>query len=54
LGIADVTDLGGSTYNPERQSFDLNYQYTDANAKRHIVHSLIRNIDAPPLEEDEI
>ena len=54
LGIADVSDLGGSKYDPLRQSFELNYQYTDANAKRHIVSSVIRNIDAPPLEEDEI
>ena len=52
-GIADVTDLGGSEYDPVRESFELHYQFTDADANRRIVTALIRNIDAPSLEEDE-
>lgn len=52
-GVADVTDLGGSKYDPERQSFELYYQFTDAAANRQNVTAFIRNIDAPPLEEDE-
>ncbi|WP_158602554.1 BT_3044 domain-containing protein [Proteiniphilum sp. X52] len=53
-GIADVTDLGGSKYDPVTQTFELYYQFTDASAKRQTVHSVIRNIDAPPTEEDEL
>ena len=53
-GVADVTDLGGSKYDPERQSFELYYQFTDAAANRQNVTAFIRNIDAPPLEEDEL
>lgn len=53
-GIADVTDLGGSKYDPVRQSFELYYQFTDASAIRHNVTTIIRNIDAPPTEEDEL
>lgn len=53
-GIADVEDLGGSTYNPVTQTFELNYQYIDSSAKRLTVTTVIRNIDAPPTEEDEL
>lgn len=51
-GIADVTDLGGSTYNPVTQTFELHYQFTDATAKLQTVTTIIRNINAPPTEED--
>lgn len=53
-GIADVSDLGGSFYDPEAQRFELHYQFTDASAKTKKVTSIIRNIDAPPLEEDDL
>lgn len=53
-GIADVTDLGGSKYEPSTQTFELHYQFIDASAKRQTVTSIIRNIDAPPTEEDEL
>lgn len=53
-GIADVSDLGGSSYDPEKQIFELYYQFTDAAAKRQTVTTIIRNINAPPSEEDEI
>lgn len=53
-GIADVTDLGGSTYDPVRHSFELHYQFIDAAANLYNVTSRIRDINAPPLEEDEL
>lgn len=53
-GISDVEDIGGSTYDPITQTFELNYQFTDSSAKRHTVTAVIRNIDAPPTEEDEL
>jgi hypothetical protein len=53
-GLADVTDLGGSTYDPVAQRFELHYQYIDAAANRLTVEAIIRNIDAPPSEEDEL
>lgn len=53
-GIADLTDLGGSKYDPVTQTFELYYQFTDASAKRQTVTSAIRNINAPPTEEDEL
>ena len=53
-GIANVADLGGSTYNSVTQTFELHYEYTDASAKRQVVTSIIRNINAPPTEEDEL
>lgn len=53
-GIADVTDLGGSKYDPVTQTFELYYQFTDALAKRQTIISVIRNINAPPTEEDEL
>lgn len=51
-GIADVADLGGSKYDPETQSFELYYQFTDESAKRLNVTSVIRNINAPITEEE--
>ena len=53
-GLADVTDLGGSTYDPVAQRFELHYQFIDAAANRLTVEAIIRNIDAPPTEEDEL
>lgn len=53
-GLASVSDLGGSTYDPVAQRFELHYQFTDAAANRQTVHAIIRNIDAPPSEEDEL
>lgn len=53
LGIADVTDLGGSTYDPVRQSFELHFQFVDSSANLLTVTSIIRNINAPLLEDDE-
>ena len=53
-GIANVTDLGGSKYNPVLQTFELHYEFTDAKAKRQVVTSIIRNLNAPPTEEDEL
>lgn len=52
-GVADVKDLGESTYDPVAQRFQLNYQFTNASANVLSVSSTIRNIDAPELEEDE-
>lgn len=53
-GLADVTDLGESSYDPVAQRFELHYQFIDAAANRQTVHAVIRNIDAPPSEEDEM
>ncbi len=52
--IADLTDLGESKYDPATQTFELHYQFTDASAKRQTVNSIIRNIDAPPTDEDDL
>lgn len=52
-GVANVTDLGGSKYDPVTKTFELHYEYTDASAKRQIITSIIRNLNAPPTEEDE-
>lgn len=53
-GLSDVTDLGGSSYDPVAQRFELHYQFIDAAANRNTVHAIIRNIDAPLIEEDEM
>ena len=53
-GIADVKDLGGSSYNPTTQTFELHYQFVDATAKRQNVISVIKNINAPVTEEDDL
>lgn len=53
-GLADVTDMGGSSYDPVTQRFELHYRFYDASANRQTVEAFIRNIDAPPSEEDEL
>lgn len=53
-GIADITDLGESKYDPLTQTFILYYQFTDVSGKRLNVTSKIRNVNAPPTEEDEL
>lgn len=53
-GIAEVSDLEGSSYDPVKQIFELYYQFIDASAKKHNVTSIIRNIDAPLTEDDEL
>jgi len=40
---AQVSDEGGSTYDPELKQFTLNYSYTDGNAKR-TVQSIVRDV----------
>jgi hypothetical protein len=45
--FASVTDLGGSTYDFEKQIFDLNYKFNDL-----VINTVITNINAPNTEED--
>lgn len=50
---ADVTDLGGSTYDPVRQRFELHYQFIDANSRVVTVAEIITNINAPREEFED-
>lgn len=50
---AQVTDLGGSTFDKKRQSFTLNYSYT-RNDKEVEVLEVIRNVENNYQEEDEV
>lgn len=52
-GIASVTDLGGSFYDPVKQSFELHYQFLDEFSNVRKTTTIIRSIDAPILEDDD-
>jgi hypothetical protein len=52
-GDAIVEDLGGSTYNPELQKYELYYSYTDANGRTVSITEIISNVNAPATGEDE-
>lgn len=52
-GSANVVDRGGSSYNKERQRFELHYSFTTANNVTFTITETIANVKAPVSEEDE-
>ncbi len=52
-GNAIVEDLGGSTYDTRRQSYELNYKFTDSSNKTLTIKEKITNIEAPRFDEYE-
>ncbi len=51
--FAEVTDLGGSSYDADRQRFELHYQYTNAASQTITVTEIITNINAPKDEFED-
>jgi hypothetical protein len=52
-GDAKVEDLGGSTYNPTLQRFELYYSFTNASNQTVSVVEIITNVNAPVTSENE-
>jgi hypothetical protein len=50
---ADVTDLGGSFYDADKQRFELHYRYIDANSRTLSVTEVIKNLNAPEEEFED-
>lgn len=50
---ANVADLGGSSYDKERQQFELHYSFTTVNNVTFTITEIIANVKAPVSEEDE-
>jgi len=53
FGFAEVTDLGGSLYDADKQRFELHYRFTDANSRTVTVTEIIRNLNAPEEEFED-
>ncbi|MEN6455336.1 MAG: DUF1735 domain-containing protein [Prolixibacteraceae bacterium] len=53
-GNANVADLSGSSYDRERQRFELHYSFTATNNVTYHITEIIANVKAPVSEEDEV
>lgn len=53
FGFAEVTDLGGSSYDAAKQRFELHYKFTDANSHTVTVTEIIKNLNAPEEEFED-
>jgi hypothetical protein len=51
-GNTKVEDMGGSTYDPVLQRFELYYRYTDASGGTVQVIEVITNVNAPKTDEN--
>ena len=52
-GSANVIDMGESSYDMERQQFELHYSFTTQDGVTFTITEIIANVKAPVSEEDE-
>ena len=52
IGNAKVQDMGGSTYDPLLQKFELYYSYTDAEERTIQIIEVITNVNAQKTDEN--